>query len=924
MASQRLLIGVDVGDVATGIEEAIRTLLKQADVYPSNVASLMIGTTHFINAVVEHDASRLEPVAVLRLAAGDYMKNTPPFIDFPPALTKIQIDGTEIGLIKEADILEQAKIIKAKGLQRVAVVGIYSTFDEKYTQEYQIVCSRDVAGVGILARENAAILNASILRFAKRAINSFKRAMKRLDLKCPLYLTSNSGQLLSSDEATLFPIQIFASGATNSIRGASFLSSAGKNTESRYVVDIGGTTTDIGCLLPSGFPRLASSSTDIGGVRVNFAIPQIESIGLGGGSLVHVPEGADGRFRIGPDSVGQALREKAKCFGGGSLTATDVMVAAGVAKAGTSKPVVLLKTMEAVRKKMKTMIEDLIDRMKTSPEPCSLLLVGGGAFLCPPELVGVATIEIPEHSGAANAVGAAVAEIGEAAELIVDNDQQDTTLVEVKARAIAAAVARDAKEDEVRIIEEDVSGIPYIEVKSKIVVKVVGPVDYARFLNSSEIDVPESSTDEMYDEMKKWEIEDLKTFTEADIDHDTYRPNVDCNRVWHLTETDAYYISIGCYILGCAGGGTPYGSYLELRQILREGGDITIIDIEDLEDGALCGPVAAMGSPAIAIERLGGNMIGEAWEGLQKHLGIKFSGVIAAEIGGSNGFAPLHMSNAYSIPCVDADVMGRAFPAFEMSSLYIGAGDGNINHLLPVCLASGDGTTMTFSTSKDALAVDKVLLISLAAGIAARPCTKTELQNFSIPKSQSLAWRLGRAVVRARSKETIGSVHRDLITEFGGPQAAKKIFEGKIVGVGSTIYKGHSYGKLIIDKLKDYEKESESSESHDTGPQKIEIPFKNENLLVEAFYKNGEKKILTMVPDLIMVLDTLTGEACGVPEYRYGLKIMVMVAAAHPLWISKRGLEIAGPKAFGYDFDFMPCGAYTGVTSVIDEYAPKA
>ena len=76
-----------------------------------------------------------------------------------------------------------------------------------------------------------------------------------------------------------------------------------------------------------------------------------------------------------------------------------------------------------------------------------------------------------------------------------------------------------------------------------------------------------------------------------------------------------------------------------------------------------------------------------------------------------------------------------------------------------------------------------------------------------------------------------------------------------------------------------------------------------------------------MVPDLIMVLDTLTGEACGVPEYRYGLKVMVIVAAAHPLWTSQRGLEIAGPQAFGYDFDFVPCGTYTKVTSVIDEFA---
>lgn len=72
-----------------------------------------------------------------------------------------------------------------------------------------------------------------------------------------------------------------------------------------------------------------------------------------------------------------------------------------------------------------------------------------------------------------------------------------------------------------------------------------------------------------------------------------------------------------------------------------------------------------------------------------------------------------------------------------------------------------------------------------------------------------------------------------------------------------------------------------------------------------------------------MVLDTLTGEAVGVPEYQYGLKVMVLVAAAHPLWTStERALEIAGPRKFGYDLDFKPCGTYTGVVSVIDEFEP--
>jgi len=78
------------------------------------------------------------------------------------------------------------------------------------------------------------------------------------------------------------------------------------------------------------------------------------------------------------------------------------------------------------------------------------------------------------------------------------------------------------------------------------------------------------------------------------------------------------------------------------------------------------------------------------------------------------------------------------------------------------------------------------------------------------------------------------------------------------------------------------------------------------------------------VPDLIIVVDSLTGEAVGVPEYRYGLKVFVIVAAAHPLWTSsQRALEIAGPRAFGYDVEYTPFGTFTEIKSVIDEYGPK-
>jgi DUF917 family protein len=106
----------------------------------------------------------------------------------------------------------------------------------------------------------------------------------------------------------------------------------------------------------------------------------------------------------------------------------------------------------------------------------------------------------------------------------------------------------------------------------------------------------------------------------------------------------------------------------------------------------------------------------------------------------------------------------------------------------------------------------------------------------------SLSWRLGRAVVLARSRGTLSTVHEDIIQEIGGSQAASKVFEGKIVGIEQSIYKGHSHGTLIIEKLTDYEKET-INDSDTSGPDKVRIPFINENLFIEATYTSGEKKV---------------------------------------------------------------------------------
>jgi hypothetical protein len=102
-------------DPSDGINAAIASLLASAAVDPGQVASVTIGTTHFVNAVVERDGSRLAKVAVLRLC-GPFSKHVPPCVDWPDDVRVLvlghyallsgglEVDGSPIGDVDEEEV----------------------------------------------------------------------------------------------------------------------------------------------------------------------------------------------------------------------------------------------------------------------------------------------------------------------------------------------------------------------------------------------------------------------------------------------------------------------------------------------------------------------------------------------------------------------------------------------------------------------------------------------------------------------------------------------------------------------------------------------------------------------------------------------------------------------------------------------------
>ena len=419
----RILAGVKVPtttDVGTGIREALTALLPSLG--GGRVTAIVIGTTHFTNALIQ--GVGLSPVAVLRIGAPATLA-LPPLCDWPDHLARCigeyqrivrgghDFDGRRIAPLDEAAIADAAREIKARGLTSVAISSVFSVLsptDEERAAEIlcnevsdlAITLSSTIGRVGLLERENAATLNASLTALSARVVDSFRAAIAAIGLDAPFYVSQNDGTIMSADMVARFPVLTFASGPTNSMRGAALLS----GLKDAIVVDIGGTTSDVG-VIANGYPRESSIAVNIGGVRTNFRTPDLLSVGLGGGSRVHAN-------RIGPDSVGHRLTSDALVFGGSTLTTTDIVVAAGLADIGDRSRVRHLDagTVDRALDWIHATLDEAIDRVKTSPAPVPVVLVGGGAVLVSRPLRSASEIIVPEHSGVANAFGAALAQVG--------------------------------------------------------------------------------------------------------------------------------------------------------------------------------------------------------------------------------------------------------------------------------------------------------------------------------------------------------------------------------------------------------------------------------------------------------------------------------------------------------------------------------
>ncbi|QPG73224.1 hypothetical protein FOA43_000531 [Brettanomyces nanus] len=957
---------VTTPDVSVGIERAIITVLNDPKyrISKEEIISMTIGTTHFINAVIERDANRLEKVAVIRLS-GPFGVSSPPFGDFPQDLAEVingyfcsvdggsEISGKDIRPLDESALRDHCKKIRHLDISAVAIVGVFSNMN--FTQEKRaadivaqeipgcdVVLSHTISGIGLVERENATILNASIKKFGRKIIRSFVGAANRLGLKCPVMLSQNDGTVLSVKDALETPIRTFSSGATNSMRGAAILCSGDPDVKGQNVIvcDVGGTTTDVGQLLNTGFPRQSAMYSYVGGVRMNFSMPHVVSIGLGGGSIVRKD---DKGITVGPDSTGSGIVTDSIIFGGSTVTTSDISVATYIDAKGIATLPDAMKMGNADRvcnvfgddykagyaAVVKRHLEKAIDRVKTSKGNIPVIFVGGGSFIAPDNLNGTSKVIKPLYSQVANAIGAALGKISSNISEFrtlksADDEEKQNVVNELIKKASDDAVAKGALRTSLEVVNIVSDAVPYLDNFYQFEIKIVGDVDYDKVmelvtkanLNTAKESVKDYVIEEVYKQAKVSKDE------ADDFDYSSYVPFVK-NGIWSLTETDVDFIGSGSYILGCGGGGNPHSSVIELKRLIREGQQVQIVTLKKFNEmtkgkGRAIN-VGYFGSPVISGEKLHADEILEALSQIEKHEGYKTDGIFMFEIGGGNGISGLWTACMRGLPVVDLDLMGRAYPTQWQSLPSVYHDKRGYPYL---AISDGNGLEMMITSARTDVQMENVMRDSMynqgCQGACVEPSMSIfEMEQETVHDPVSLSWRIGRAVYIATQKSDVDNLPKYIIEAAGGPQSTKCLLTGKIVSVEKKLKRGYGYGVVEIESIEEDPKTHKRS--------MITMPFKNENIVAYKVEEDGSRTPLCSVPDLITLVD-VDGNAVGTQDYRYGLVVYIMVFACSDKWRTEKAVKIGGPEAFGEDFqdlEYRPAGKYTATVPVADEFDTK-
>ena len=469
-----MILGVDVGGTHTdavlidrnGVFRETKTLTgddllktlrdsieKTAhDIDPGQIERMAFSTTMATNAIVQ---DQLEDTGMI-VSCGPGMN--PDWFSVGPSFHIVDgcLDhqGFEAMPLNRQSVMDATARIREKGINVIGVVGKFSTRNPVHEIQIadwtgsafsHVALGHQVSGIlNFPRRITTTYLNAALHNIHQQFSSALLHTLAEKKLGAPRYLLKPDGGTVDLKQTEASPAQTAQSGPAASVMGALALDSCPGTT---LVLDIGGTTTDMGVVL-NGVPLLDPSGIKLGPFQTLIRSLLTHSIGIGGDSEVQTGDSAN--LKIGP-----LRKDNPAAFGGSVPTPTDAMVVLGLltagdkdsAKAAMEKlaaplglnvPATAEHVLEQTAKIIADAVHAFVSEINSRPVYTihevlenetialdSVVIIGGPA----PQLatyVGKALklpYRVPSHFGVANAVGAAVARVTSEITLQADNER---------------------------------------------------------------------------------------------------------------------------------------------------------------------------------------------------------------------------------------------------------------------------------------------------------------------------------------------------------------------------------------------------------------------------------------------------------------------------------------------------------------------
>ncbi|MES5955808.1 DUF917 domain-containing protein [Bacillus fungorum] len=357
----------------------------------------------------------------------------------------------------------------------------------------------------------------------------------------------------------------------------------------------------------------------------------------------------------------------------------------------------------------------------------------------------------------------------------------------------------------------------------------------------------------------------------------------------YIDEQTIEKIALGAAVLGTGGGGDPYIGKLMAREAIRKYGPVKLLSLDELEDDQLVVTVSGMGAPTVTIEKIPSeHEMTAPLETLERVLGRKVDVLMPVEVGGINSLFPVIAAAKKGLPMLDADAMGRAFPEAQMVTFYLDGFDPE-----PVTMGDEKGNTVVLYPQDGVWTERLARALTIQMGGSSSVCEYAlfgkDVKTSVIPDTLSLVEKIGEYLLDNQVKEQVRI--NKMLEELNGYQ----LFEGKVADIERRLSGGFTRGSAKVEGSR-----------NDQG-KTLTIYFQNEYLVAKE-----DEHLLCSTPDLIAVLDAETGFPITTERMKYGARVIVVAFPCHDKWRTAKGIETAGPRYFGYDFDYKNVEALQG------------